>query len=96
MKNSQRGILAPVPSLGRYLSFSLRAGSNIKKGFQSLAEITDGTQIVVGIGQPTVVALGKSVPGLRAFPTNFGAGLILPSTSSAVKIRGRCYICRGN
>src|SRR5690606_15985901 len=39
---------------------------------------------VVGLGQPTVLALKKSIPGLRPFPTNFGAGLVLPSTPSAL------------
>jgi putative iron-dependent peroxidase len=46
--------------------------------------VADGDKLVVGIGQPTVLALGKNIVGLRPFPTNFGAGLVLPSTSAAL------------
>jgi porphyrinogen peroxidase len=84
VENCQRGILAPVPLFGRYLNFSLKAGAEPRSALLELAKIADGNDIVVGIGQPTAIALGKSINGLRPFPTNFGAGLILPSTSSAL------------
>jgi putative iron-dependent peroxidase len=76
--------LAAVPKFGRYLNFSLRAGAEPGQALAQLAKIADGNDVVVGVGQPAVVALGKTIPGLRPFPTNFGAGLILPSTSSAL------------
>jgi putative iron-dependent peroxidase len=49
-----------------------------------LAQIADGNSVVVGIGQPAVLALGKNIAQLRPFPTNFGAGLVLPSSSPAL------------
>jgi putative iron-dependent peroxidase len=49
-----------------------------------LAALADGDALVVGIGQPIVVALNRRIEGLRIFPTNFGAGLVLPSTSAAL------------
>jgi len=84
MTQAQPGILAPAPTLARYLTFSLRAGIRPKKTLQQLTELSDGDSIVVGIGLPTVVALGKHIDGLRPFPTNFGTGLVLPSTSAAL------------
>ena len=84
MKTVQPGILAPVPKLARYLNFSLKTGAKPGNALRSLAGIADGEQIVVGIGQPAVLALGRKIPGLRIFPTGFGSGLVLPSTSSAL------------
>ena len=75
MGNVQPGILAPVPKLARYLNFSLKAGGKPRHALLHLVELADGDQIVVGIGQPTVIALGKTIAGLRTFPTHFGAGL---------------------
>jgi porphyrinogen peroxidase len=90
VENYQPGILAPVPVLGRYLNFSLRAGADPRAALLELVKIADGNSVVVGLGQPTVLALKKNISGLRPFPTNFGAGLVLPSTSSALW----CW-CRG-
>ena len=84
MENCQAGILAPAPRLGRYLNFSLRAGVEPRQELIDLVEIADGDNVVVGFGQPTVLALGKTIANLRPFPTHFGAGLVLPSTSSAL------------
>ena len=84
MKNVQPGILAPVPKLARYLCFSLKIGAKPGSALRSLAGIADGDQAVVGIGQPAVLALGRRIAGLRIFPTDFGSGLVLPSTSSAL------------
>lgn len=84
MGNCQPGILAPVPKLARYISCSLKAGSKPARGIRALAEFADGESVVVGLGQSVVRALGGEVPGLRVFPTQFGSGLILPSSSSAL------------
>jgi len=45
---------------------------------------------VLGVGEPLTRALGRSVPGLRAFPGLTGAGCAAPSTQSALwlMIRG--------
>ena len=84
MENCQPGILASVPKLARYLNFSLKSGVKPRKALIDLVEVIDGEQAVVGIGQPTVVASGRVIEGLRPFPTNFGSGLVMPSTSSAL------------
>ena len=91
MKTVQPGILAPVPKLARYLSFSLKTGAKPGNALRALASIADGDQVVVGIGQPAVLAMGRRIAGLRIFPTDFGSGLVLPSTSSALWcwLRGR-------
>ena len=84
MENCQSGILAPVPKFGRYLNFVLGAAAEPRQGLLELAKIADGKDVVVGIGQSTVLALGKNIAELRPFPTNFGAGLVLASTSPAL------------
>ena len=84
MDNVQSGILAPVPRLTRYLTFFLKPGSAPRQALQSLAELADGNKVVVGLGYPLVQALERNIPGLRTFPSYFGSGLALPSTSSAL------------
>src|SRR3972149_3358847 len=84
VSNVQPGILAPVPKLARYLSCSLKAGANPGIALLSLAGVADGEIVIVGIGQPAAVAMGRTIAGLRKFPTGFGTGLVLPSTSSAL------------
>jgi putative iron-dependent peroxidase len=84
MSHVQPGILAPVPKLARYLSLSLRAGAKPVRAIHALAELADGESVVVGLGQSVVRALGGDIAGLRVFPTQFGSGLILPSSSAAL------------
>ena len=84
MSNVQPGILAPVPKLARYLSFSLKTGAKPGDALRSVVGVADGEIVIVGIGQPAVLALGRRIRGLRIFPTGFGSGLVLPSTSSAL------------
>jgi putative iron-dependent peroxidase len=84
LNDVQSGILAPVPKLARYLSFALKAGSKPGRAIRSLVELVDGEAVVAGMGQSLVRALGGKIPGLRVFPTQFGSGLILPSSSSAL------------
>lgn len=84
MDNVQPGVLAPAPKLARYLSFSLQAGAKPGRAIKALVELADGDSVVVGLGQPLVRVLGREISGLRSFPTQFGPGLILPSSSSAL------------
>ena len=84
MDNVQAGILAPVPKLARYLRFSLEAGSKPGRSLAALTALVDGESVVVGAGQSLVRVLGAEIPGLRVFPTQFGAGLVLPSSSAAL------------
>jgi len=82
--NVQSGILTPAPKLARYLNFSLKAGSNPRRALGAMNKLVDGAAAVVGMGQSLVRVLGGDIPGLRVFPTQFGSGLILPSSSSAL------------
>mgnify|MGYP001388236407 CR=1 FL=1 len=84
MDDVQAGILAPLPKLARYLSLSVRMGANPGDALRALIGLADGESIVVGVGQSLVRVLGKEIPGLRVFPTQFGSGLILPSSSAAL------------
>ena len=84
MADAQIGILADNPPLARYLSFSLHSAEGIPNCLQELCEITDGDSLVLGIGQSLVLALGKSIPGLRAFPVMTTPGLDIPSTQTAL------------
>ena len=84
MENCQAGILAPVPRFGRYLNFSLKAGADPRQSLTALRKIADGKSAVIGIGEPVIFALGKKIPGLRPFPTNFGSGLLLASNPAAL------------
>ncbi|WP_224364998.1 Dyp-type peroxidase [Hyalangium versicolor] len=45
---------------------------------------------VIGIGEPVVLALGKSIPGLRTFPAMSGPACSVPSTQDAL-----CFLLRG-
>jgi deferrochelatase/peroxidase EfeB len=42
MADVQAGILAPVPKVARYLSFSLKAGAVPREALLKLKEIADG------------------------------------------------------
>jgi len=84
MSNVQPGILAPCPKMARYLSFSLAAGSRPGRAIKELTGLADGESVVVGLGQPLVRVLGAEIAGLRVFPTQFGAGMVLPSSSAAL------------
>jgi putative iron-dependent peroxidase len=84
VENCQAGILAPVPRFGRYLNLSLKAGADPRTSLSELAKIADGKTTVIGIGESTVLNLGKKIAGLKPFPTNFGSGLRLASNPAAL------------
>jgi hypothetical protein len=64
---TQRGVLAPVPRLGRYLSFSLKAGVTPRETLIELKKITDGDQLVVGIGPPVAISWEEPFPAYGHF-----------------------------
>lgn len=91
MTTSQPGVLAPIPKLARYLTFSQEPEADAREALASLAEITDGDRMVLGIGQSLALHLECDIEGLRIFPAYVGAGFDVPSTQSALW----CWI-RGN
>jgi putative iron-dependent peroxidase len=76
----QRGILAPVPPVARYLTFHLRHRAEPHAALGRLATLCDGDAVVVGIGQSLVAACGTRVEGLRGFPSVSGPGFDVPAT----------------
>jgi putative iron-dependent peroxidase len=80
MSLAQKGILAPVPPLARYLSFTIAAEKNLAGALRNLRKLTDGDKTVVGLGQSLVRALGRDVPGLDVFPSYATPGVDVPST----------------
>lgn len=79
-------ILAPTPAMGRYLELDLRDGVDPRTALRRLADLTTPEHVVIGAGLPLAVALGVTIPGLRAFPTLHGAGRAFPSTQCALWI----------
>lgn len=57
MQTAQTGILAPLPPLARYLSFTLGETSRIADALRALRDAVDGERSVVGIGQTLVATL---------------------------------------
>ena len=102
MSTVQPGILAVVPRLARYLVFSLTPLSELRVALMRLCEHADGENTVIGIGQSTVLALGRTLEGLRVFPCYSGAGIDVPSTPGALWCwlrgddRGELCIGRGS
>jgi porphyrinogen peroxidase len=84
MEFSQAGILQPVPTVARYVFFSLASAVDLSAGLRRLAEVAEGDAVVAGIGASAVATLGKTVPGLREFPVFSGASVEVPATPGAL------------
>lgn len=84
MSTVQPGILALVPRLARYLVFSIAPSSELREAVLRLGDHVDGEHTVIGIGQSTVLALDRTLEGLRVFPGYSGAGFDVPSTPGAL------------
>ena len=84
MSSHQRGILAPGPSLGRFLFFQLAPGDEPSAAIKAIQELPAGENIVVGLGSSLVLTTGGSIEGLRAFPSLTGSGIEIPSTQAAL------------
>jgi putative iron-dependent peroxidase len=84
MSDVQTGILAPLPTLGRYLGFGARPQGELRAALRALGELADGERAVVGLGESLVRALGRDIPGLKSFAGAVGPGLELPSTPAAL------------
>ena len=84
MSSHQVGILAPGPSLGRFLFFQLTPGDDPRAAVKAIQELDADEDLVVGLGNSLVLATGSSIDGLRAFPSLTGPGIEVPSTQTAV------------
>jgi putative iron-dependent peroxidase len=84
MKNSQPGILESIPQHAKYLFFDQAPGCNTADCLQRLADIVDGVEIVVGLGQSLTLKLGAEIPGLSCFTARSKADIDIPSTPAAL------------
>jgi putative iron-dependent peroxidase len=84
--NTQTNILADVPRLARYLLFSVKANTNPLQSLQQLVDTTNCDDLVLGLGQPLLKALGKNIDGMKDFPSYSGPGFDVPSTPTALWI----------
>ncbi len=84
MQLAQPGILASIPRVGRYITFTLEYGPSAGTALKALAKTVDGENCVVGIGEPLLRALKRPIEGMRAFPGHIGAGFSIPATPEAL------------
>ena len=86
MQSAQTGILAPLPPLARYLSFTLGETSRAADALRALRDAVDGERSVVGIGQTLAAALGERIAGLKTFPAITAPGLTIASAPEVLWI----------
>ena len=79
MDLAQPGILADVPLVSNYLYFSLKPQHQAASSLKQLAELSDGSKIVVGLSESLLQSLGKSIEGLKTFPSFSSDGFRTPS-----------------
>ncbi len=80
----QQGILCPIPQVGRYLFFAISDADQVARVLCDLRDVTNGRDVVVGLGQSLALSLGKSIKGLKHFPSVAALGLDVPSTPAAL------------
>lgn len=86
MKSCQPGILAEVPQLARYLSFTMKPDVDRDTISRLLQDKLNHDSCVVGFGNELLMALGISLQGMRPFPVQCGPSFTVPSTPSALWI----------
>jgi porphyrinogen peroxidase len=80
----QPAVLEPVPLLARYFELDLRPGADAKSVVSRLRDVRAPEKTVIGLGEPLALALGATIPGLRAFAGLSGPGCAFPSTQRAL------------
>jgi putative iron-dependent peroxidase len=90
-QNAQPAILADRPPVGRTLLFRIAPQSDVAAALRRLRERLSLDCGTVGIGEPLVLALQKSIAGLRTFPAMSGPACSVPSTQEAL-----CFLLRGS
>jgi len=86
MTAPQPGILNLPPACGRSLLFRLAPEADPGLALRGLAGNFAPDWGVVGIGEPTIRALGHTLPGLRGFTALSGPGCSVPSTQQSLWI----------
>ncbi|MFL5409370.1 MAG: hypothetical protein ACJ79O_26410, partial [Myxococcales bacterium] len=78
MPEPQAGILEPHAPVARSLAFRIAPEADCAAALRRLRDRHPPAAGVVGVGLPAVLALGKSIPGLRVFPALAGPGCSVP------------------
>ncbi|WP_323122079.1 Dyp-type peroxidase [Burkholderia alba] len=86
MSDFQQGILTPISSAGRYLSFRISDASQVTRVLSALRDTVDGSDTVIGVGPSLVQGLGARIDGLKEFPDLSVPGAPVPSTPAALWI----------
>ncbi len=82
--NSQPCLLAAPPPVGRSLTFRVAQGADLRSALKRLQGDFALDWGVIGIGEPVVRALGRTVEGLRVFPSLAGAACTIPATQQGL------------
>ena len=80
----QFGIIDNIPELARYQYFRLKPGADPRASLTALSELAVKNDIVVGLGQSLLMALGAEVPGMHKMPEFTGKGIEIPTTPPAL------------
>ncbi|HEX2677065.1 MAG TPA: Dyp-type peroxidase [Polyangiales bacterium] len=86
MTQSQPCILQPSAAAGRGLTYRCIHPEAVANTLRALRDAWSTKAGAIGIGEPCVRALGKTLPGLRTFPALSGPGCSTPSTQEALWI----------
>ena len=88
---AQPSILAPLPPLGRSLTFRLAPDADPRPAIRRLRDGFSLDWGVIGFGEPLIRALGQEFKALRTFPGFSGPACTVPSTQQAlwVLLRGQ-------
>jgi len=81
---AQPGILAPLPPLARYLTFTLADIDQARDALSAARDAVDGQLCVIGLSESVVEGLDASIDGLRLFPALAGPGIEVPSSHGAL------------
>lgn len=77
----QPAILAPVPSIGRFVTFSLNTGADPRPALSAIANAPFDRKTIVGFGAPLLLRLGSHIDALRPFPGDLP---LFPATQDAL------------
>lgn len=80
----QPGIAADLSPLGRFVTLQMTPDADPNEIIARLGRLECEGELVVGLGEPLVLALGHKLEGLRTFPALTGPGFAVPSTQAAL------------
>ncbi|MBR8313244.1 Dyp-type peroxidase [Burkholderia dolosa] len=84
MSDVQQGILAPIDTAARYLTFTMSNDGSVPAALAALRGIVDGRDTVVGFGRALAAYVGRPVPGLVDYPAFAVNDRTLPITPADV------------